>query len=133
MRLVTIHVNGYSLNKCPHCSGLWVPHDELENIVKLGRNKIEAGIKAVEEEGMDYFGKDAAYMRCPKCIDGRLQRIRFTILSSVEVDRCNKCMGYWMDQDELDSILFERERLEAWDYRALQQHAVAKEHRGEID
>ena len=133
MRLVTVHVNGYSLQKCPHCEGLWLAHNELDHILELGRRDIEAKIDAVEEEEAGYSEDGEAYMRCPNCVVGRLQRIHFTILRPVEIDRCDNCMGYWLDYGELDAILEEDTRLKAWDDQVQQQYAVAQKHERTLD
>lgn len=42
----------------------------------------------------------AAALQCPRC-DGRLVEITF---EQVQVDRCDKCGGVWLDAGELESL-----------------------------
>ncbi len=44
-------------------------------------------------------------MRCPKCSDIEMLAFAF---QGIEIDRCTRCDGVWLDKDELDTIL-ERE------------------------
>ncbi|MBA2502325.1 MAG: zf-TFIIB domain-containing protein [Pyrinomonadaceae bacterium] len=42
----------------------------------------------------------AAALRCPKC-DGTLETVSF---ENVQIDRCNKCQGVWLDAGELEQL-----------------------------
>ena len=42
----------------------------------------------------------AAALNCPKC-DGSLVEISF---EEVQIDRCNKCHGVWLDPGELERL-----------------------------
>ena len=39
---------------------------------------------------------------------GRLQEITFTFTTRVRIDRCDQCLGVWIDAHELDRILGEK-------------------------
>lgn len=41
-------------------------------------------------------------MKCPKCPKQEMQR---SVYKSVEVERCPKCQGVWLDKGKLESIL----------------------------
>jgi len=43
----------------------------------------------------------AAAVHCPKC-DGTLSEITF---DDVQIDRCNKCNGVWLDSGELERLI----------------------------
>jgi hypothetical protein len=64
---------------------------EQETIEKM-RAQMTAEQQAKEAE--------AATLPCPRC-DGRLLEITF---EDVQVDRCNKCGGVWLDAGELESL-----------------------------
>lgn len=64
---------------------------EQETIEKM-RAQMSAEQQAKEAE--------AATLQCPRC-DGRLSEITF---EDVQVDRCNKCGGVWLDAGELESL-----------------------------
>ncbi len=68
---------------------------EQEAIEKL-RAKMDAGIKAQEEAQ----AKAAATLQCPKC-DGTLKEMT---VEDVQIDRCEKCAGVWLDAGELERL-----------------------------
>ncbi len=41
-------------------------------------------------------------MRCPKCDNVEMMAFNF---HDVEIDRCPRCSGVWLDKDELEAIL----------------------------
>ena len=43
---------------------------------------------------------EGSALRCPKC-DGTLEVIAF---ENLEIDRCNKCHGVWLDSGELELL-----------------------------
>ncbi len=44
--------------------------------------------------------KVSSALQCPKC-DGALNLISY---DGIEIDRCNKCGGVWLDAGELESL-----------------------------
>jgi hypothetical protein len=54
--------------------------------------------KRAEEEQRDEAGASAVH--CPKC-EGTLVEITF---EGVQIDRCNKCHGVWLDAGELERL-----------------------------
>ena len=64
---------------------------EQEALEKL-REKMEAESNAQ--------AKAAAALHCPKC-DGTLETVNF---ENVQIDRCNKCHGVWLDAGELEQL-----------------------------
>ncbi|MCA9213578.1 MAG: zf-TFIIB domain-containing protein [Planctomycetales bacterium] len=95
------------LDKCHTCDGLWLDAGELERIC-------DKHVTGVEEQLEKDFGNPVAerrpmkgFMRCPKCENARLQRIGYSYSGSkvVEIDRCESCLGLWIDKGELDAIV----------------------------
>ena len=64
---------------------------EQETIEKL-RAQMTAEQQAKEAE--------AAALQCPRC-DGKLVEITF---EEVQIDRCKKCNGVWLDAGELERL-----------------------------
>lgn len=54
--------------------------------------------KRAEEEQREQAAASAIH--CPKC-DGTLVEISF---EDVQIDRCNKCQGVWLDAGELERL-----------------------------
>jgi uncharacterized protein len=73
---------------------------EQESIEKLRAKR------AQEEERRK---AEAAAMRCPKC-EGTLVEITH---EDVQVDRCDKCHGVWLDAGELERLTY-KERGQGW-------------------
>jgi hypothetical protein len=60
--------------------------------------------KRAEEEQQEEARKSA--INCPKC-DGTLLEITH---EGVQIDRCNKCNGVWLDAGELERITSQEEQ-----------------------
>jgi ribosomal protein L37AE/L43A len=55
--------------------------------------------KRAEEE------RRASAIQCPKC-EGTLVELKF---EDVQIDRCNKCNGVWLDSGELERLIGKEE------------------------
>ena len=111
--LADAKVDGCRLEKCPTCHGLWFDAGVMESLFKLPFEKIEANVQVLPGTEGNSPPHLSGYMRCPRCIDGRLQGIDYTISNPIRIDRCEKCLGLWVDATELDSILHEEKWLES--------------------
>ena len=52
----------------------------------------------------------ASPFNCPRC-DGTLIEHTF---ENVQIDRCNKCSGFWLDSLELELLVLKRQQNEGW-------------------
>ena len=110
--LARVEILGLQLDKCHQCDGLWLDRGELE---RLRDAKVEAVEEALEKKygsPAAQEGSVSAYMRCPRCGDARLLRFTYTYVSPVSIDRCEKCLGIWVDDGELDAIVGEKKKLD---------------------
>ena len=114
-RLVAASFATMSLEKCPACGGLWLDYEELAQLVDLGWSKVEAYIQECDETDGDPSPSATDYMRCPRCDAGRLQGFHYTFTRPVRIDRCDTCLGFWLDCSELDAILAEKLRLDDYE------------------
>lgn len=53
---------------------------------------------------------EASIIHCPKC-DGTLVEHAF---EGVEIDRCNKCNGIWLDAGELELLTMKQAQSQGW-------------------
>lgn len=53
---------------------------------------------------------EASIMPCPRC-DGTLVEHAF---EGVQIDRCNKCNGIWLDSGELELLTMKQEQSPGW-------------------
>lgn len=57
-------------------------------------------LRAMRNEREKQQQDQTSALQCPKC-DGKLNEIE---LEGVEIDKCNKCGGVWLDAGELESL-----------------------------
>ncbi|QEG35966.1 TFIIB-type zinc ribbon-containing protein [Bythopirellula goksoeyrii] len=111
-RLARAKIDGIRLKKCPECAGIWLDFHELEAVCGLKLADVESHLREEVDEIVNNTDAVAGYMRCPRCPNGRLQQITYTILRPVRIDRCDQCLGCWVDHGELDAILQEKQTLD---------------------
>ena len=63
--------------------------------------------RAQEKEGEK---AETSAIHCPKC-DGMLVEVTF---EDVQIDRCNKCNGVWLDSGELELLSLKQEQSQGW-------------------
>jgi Zn-finger nucleic acid-binding protein len=85
------------VNSCPSCNGMWLEHDELQEL---------------EDEVFDFgerwkgtleFSSEATTHKCPECT-ALLQRFRYRFYD-LEMEFCPAQHGYWLEHDEDTRVL----------------------------
>ena len=101
-----------TLDKCHSGDGIWLDYGELKKLR-------ESGTQGSEQELEKQFGNPAApmqnlagYLRCPSCEDSGLRTIYVSYVKPVRVDRCPNCYGMWLDKNELDTLLQDKQQLD---------------------
>jgi Zn-finger nucleic acid-binding protein len=105
-------IDGVEVDICPTCDGVWLDPGELEMLWKLNLADIEARLHNVVSDADGTVEGVKAFMRCPRCSEGRLQQITCTFTQPVRIDRCDTCLGFWLDRSELDAVVGEKRKLE---------------------
>ena len=100
------------LDKCHQCDGIWFDAGELEALSNSGISDIEDEIEQQYGDPPVKSGDVTGYMRCPRCEDGRLNQFHYTYIKPVKVDRCDTCLGIWLDKNELKAIIGEKKDLQ---------------------
>jgi len=108
---------GLELDKCHTCDGIWLDRGELERLCAADVSGPEELIEKKYGNPTSPPGTVAAHMRCPKCGDARLLRSHYTYQNPVAIDRCERCLGIWLDDSELNAIIGEKKSMEAEDTR----------------
>ena len=112
--LAKVEILGLELDKCHKCDGLWFDRGELERIRDAEVPEIEEVLEEKYGDPEVTEGEVEGYMRCPRC-GGRLQRQHYTYVRPVRVDRCEKCLGLWLDKGERLKILKDKKLVDAID------------------
>lgn len=83
-------------------SKIWNEREKsLENdYFRRKEQELVEKLRAKRAEGEQRDQTEASPIHCPKC-DGTLVEITF---EEVQIDRCNKCHGVWLDAGELERL-----------------------------
>lgn len=93
---LTAHTrSGMSLATCGACHGLWLTKD----VVAAGGPTPDGQVNRVLGRAADVRHDDAARM-CPSCPAILIPKV----VRGVEVDRCQKCGGVWLDAGEYERL-----------------------------
>ncbi|MBI5873682.1 MAG: M48 family metalloprotease [Candidatus Omnitrophica bacterium] len=112
---------GVSLLKCTYCEGVFVEQDKInrifvrrdmdfgEDVQRLARALMESRAKNALPGKID--PKNAWVLDCPRCHsqfkDSFKMRRQFFVYSyPVEIDRCTRCDGIWLDKNELELLQY---------------------------
>jgi hypothetical protein len=74
-------------------------HNEDEYFARQDAELIKKQ-RAAREQAEAAAERRSHYMKCPKC-GANLQAVDF---HGVQIDRCNECLGVWLDNGELDIL-----------------------------
>jgi Zn-finger nucleic acid-binding protein len=85
------------VNRCPSCKGMWLEHQELE---QLEDEVFDFGEHA---KGTLIVDSTPTTHKCPEC-NALLQRFRYRFYE-LEMEFCENQHGYWLDDDEDTRVL----------------------------
>lgn len=109
--LSKVSLLGVELDKCHRCDGIWFDRGELDRIRDSGVTDAEEVLEKRYGNPKAVAEKVEGHMRCPRC-DGRLQRFSYSYIEAVSVDRCEKCLGLWLDDGELNAIAGQKKKMD---------------------
>jgi len=91
---------GMTLDVCyGGCGGIWFDASELERVDARAANTLHTIWQApVENVNL------TEPRMCPRCANQVLERKWFSDLQKVEIDRCPRCGGIWLDAGEFSRI-----------------------------
>ena len=98
--LVALELEGVEIDRCITCGGTWLDAGELEQITELAGVSPGRLSEALDTATGGKHGK----RRCPRC--GR--KLRLVIIGAepaVEIDRCPRGDGLWLDADEMQAVI----------------------------
>jgi len=98
---------GVTIDRCPHCQGVWLDAGELETIQE---NQTD-DFRGVPDDAMDFvtgaIGMASARrektLSCLKC-DSDLVKREYSFTSQIIIDNCPKGHGMWLDKAELSRL-----------------------------
>ena len=119
LRLAT--VGDVEVDLCPACGGLWLDHQELQQLAEMPNEKLvglQDLVRKSGTEGNPY--RQAAWaehseaerldLPCPACASGKLTR---AVVGNINLEVCSGCAGVFLDAGELEQAIGEvRDRRE---------------------
>ena len=100
--MVTFELEGIELDRCVACAGTWLDAGELETSIAragLAQERLDLALRAAGTS-------QRAQRRCPRC---RRKLRRVTLCGdkngTVEIDRCPRGHGLWLDAGELRTVV----------------------------
>jgi len=105
--LQTMSFGDVSAATCPTCRGMYLQHGELNRLVEPTAGDVEySSVDGDTLEHPDEYGP----IRCPH--DGTtMSKVDFNVDTTIILDYCPTCEGFWVDDGELDAIRAEVKRL----------------------
>lgn len=84
------------------CGGIWFDQFELKKLDEPHEHEGEELLYVERDPAVSI--DHAARRHCPRCESTPMLRHFFSVKRDVEVDECQSCAGYWLDQGELGRI-----------------------------
>jgi Zn-finger nucleic acid-binding protein len=85
------------IQHCPSCGGNYVDESTFRSIQK----RREAKVTGPDVPQMRPGSEEP--VRCPRC-NLEMLKLPYTEGSSITVDKCRSCQGYWFDVGELEAV-----------------------------
>ncbi len=93
---------GVNVDVCPACAGVWFDEAELRALMQVD----PLILLSIEENAVPdvvYSPEETVDRRCPRCAI-RLHPYRYLYDSPIELDGCDQCHGFWVENGELRHV-----------------------------
>jgi len=87
-----------SYDMCEKCGSLWLDAGELDKMAF----KVDGSIEYCEQE--KEREPESKVMKCPRCDDSVLDKVKFLECDDIFLHYCRNCGGFWLDGGELNLI-----------------------------
>lgn len=98
--LVAFELEGIEIDRCVTCGGTWLDAGELATITELSG----AAPGRMREALAAAKGRKAEKRRCPRC-RAKLRVITIGEEEPIELDRCPRGHGLWLDRGEIRAVI----------------------------
>ncbi len=96
---------GVNIDFCSKCNGIWLDKGELDKISHPHAGNVEyCSLYHVDENRISDFC-------CPLCRDVKLKEANFICYSSIVIEYCTNCEGFWLDRGKLYKINAEIDKI----------------------
>ena len=126
-----VYESTVAVDRCPHCRGLWLDKNELEQLEEAARPHHPGATFQMDSVARTFELRSKASLpaiTCPKCARP-LERKEYGFCSAILIDVCPTCEGLWLDRDELETLegFFEvaREEVEETELTGRLKHLLS--------
>lgn len=95
--LVVFELDGVEIDRCSRCQGTWLDAGEIEVLAAAAGGDADALARRLADAPN---GPRSAHP-CPRC----RRRMRRSTLAGVDVDRCGRGHGTWLDAGETERLV----------------------------
>lgn len=95
---VVTHKASVTYDMCEECGSLWLDAGELDKLAF----QVEGDIEYCSQE--KDAKQDAKPLKCPRCDDSDLDRVKFIGTDETILHRCGNCGGFWLDAGQLNLL-----------------------------
>jgi len=94
-------VKDFEVPTCDRCGGMFLDHGELNRAADRTAGDLEFATLDLDPlRHEDEFGPTP----CPRCPGVTMDKVEFNIHTSIILDYCSRCGGFWLDGRELNRI-----------------------------
>ncbi len=106
--LETKSIGQTSVQTCPLCGGMFLEHGQLNRLADPTPGDLEfSTVDGDSFQHEDEYGP----IDCPRDADIQMRKVDFNIDTTIILDYCPGCHGFWLDRQELARINEEVKRL----------------------
>lgn len=92
------------IDECAKCQGIWFDMGELSQILDFALQEAIAS-RSLDEDLDNTFSKESSMQNCPRC--NVETEFKSGSIMGIEVSKCKKCNGIWLDSGEVEALLGE--------------------------
>jgi Zn-finger nucleic acid-binding protein len=98
--LETKEINKTSVQTCPRCGGMFLEHGQLNQVADKTPGDLEYSTVDLDS---GRHADDNPILNCPRD-NTPMAKVDFNVDSSIILDYCQTCHGFWLDGGELARI-----------------------------
>jgi len=97
IELERIEIEGLELDYCSECQGVWFDKGEVAAFFGFPQD-------APEDDGIGKGLGRLSALACPRCPEGKLHEMQYSSATTLMVDKCDLCSGFWFDGGEIPEL-----------------------------
>lgn len=96
--LETFTFHSTEVDQCPTCSGLWLDHQEIDEI--FGHVELPSSLVEGHHEQKPSMTVPEGHRTCPRC----MTFLKLVEVDGIKLDVCSACKGFFADLGEMKKL-----------------------------